>query len=281
MNPNLPTDRFYAEVGRYVKEIDPYGHPITTSAWSDNPKDWRHPMLDTAQMHFYLRPGKDGGYRDEVAAVIEQARLLIDETSSARPMFLGECGLATSEWGLSEFMRRDGELVHFHNMLWASSLSGLSGAAMFWWWEQLDLQNAYTHYGPLVEFIQDVPLIEQDMKPADLSAPANVHTVGLRGEFAACLWIINKQATWWASVLNAGQPEQLEDVAIEVKGLRPDAYVIEWWNTRRGVVLKKERVQRSAPSYAAAFRSRYSLSYLQSITSGGEEGGYFFGCSNL
>lgn len=245
MNPHLPTGRFYREVGDYVESIDPYGHPRTTSAWSANPKDWRHPELDTAQLHFYLRPGEDGGYRDEVTAVLQQARLLTEESAPGRPVLLGECGLATEKWGLSEFMRRDRELVHFHNMLWASGLSGLSGTGMFWWWNQLDRQDVYPQYGPLAEFMGGVPLIEQDMAPASLSAPEEVHAVGLQGESAAALWIVNRRATWWASVLNDREPSRLTGVRLSVKGLRPGAYTVEWWDTRRGEVLAEERVRTS------------------------------------
>jgi hypothetical protein len=53
-------------------------------------------------------------------------------------------------------MKKDTEGVHFHTSLWASAFSGVSGTAMFWWWELLDQQNDYRHYKPLSAFLSNV-----------------------------------------------------------------------------------------------------------------------------
>ena len=245
MNPGLPTGRFYWEVGRYVSRIDPYDHPRTTSTWAACPRDWRHRELDTAQEHFYLRPDKDGAYRDEVQAILEEADGFMRQVPNDRPPILGECGLATENWGLSELMSQDRNLVHFHNILWASAMSGLSGTGMFWWWEQLDQQNAYRHYRPLAEFMKDVPFIEKNLAPAELSVPDTVHAVGLRGADYACLWVVNRSATWWVSVAQNKTPQELQKVEITVKGLPSGTYRVDWWDTREGTRIGRERAESS------------------------------------
>ena len=252
MNPGLPAGRFYREVGRYVSEVDLSDRPRTTSTWASCPRDWRHPELDTAQHHFYLRPDEDGAYRDEVPAIRDEARDFTGQVPDDRASILGECGLATAKWGLSERMRQDEGLVHFHNMLWASAMSGLSGTGMFWWWEQLDRQDAYRHYRPLADFMEEVPLIENDMGPASVSAPDSVHAVGFQGGDSACLWIINRGATWWASIAQNKEPERLRGVEVTVKGLPAGSYSVEWCDPGGSGTLKREVVRGAGGPLALA-----------------------------
>ena len=61
---------------------------------------------------------------------------------------MGEFGLAEDKWGRSPYMERDTEGVHFHIALWALAFSGLSGTAMFWWWEPLDQRMSTIISGP-------------------------------------------------------------------------------------------------------------------------------------
>ncbi len=81
MDPRLPTDPFYSELGRYLEQIDVFGHLRTTSAWSHSPKDWRHPKLDIAEGHHYLRPASKEGFHDEVDVLLKQ----VEQLRSAAP----------------------------------------------------------------------------------------------------------------------------------------------------------------------------------------------------
>ena len=157
IDPHLPTDRFYDELGAYLEQIDVYRHLRTTSTWAPSPKDWKHPRLDIAQTHHYIRPADKEQGHDEVAVVLQRTELL-REHAPRRPVLLGEFGLAEDNWQRSAYMKQDAALVHFHNSLWASALSGASGTAMFWWWELLDPMDAYPQYSPLAKFMADVPL---------------------------------------------------------------------------------------------------------------------------
>ena len=156
IDPNLPTDRFYSELGETLAKIDCYRHLRTTSAWGPSVKDCRHRELDVAEVHFYLRPAEKERIPDEVAAVLDRARFL-RQHAPAKPVLIGEFGLATDNWRQSPSMQDDTELVHFHNSLWASALSGSSGTVLFWWWDQLDRMDAYHHYRPLAAFLAGVP----------------------------------------------------------------------------------------------------------------------------
>nr|MCU0874692.1 DUF5060 domain-containing protein [Pirellulaceae bacterium] len=120
IDPRLPTDRFYDELGAYLEQIDVYRHLRTTSTWAPSPKDWKHPRLDIAETHHYIRPADKEQGHDEVAVVLQRTELL-REHAPRRPIQLGEFGLAEDNWQRSAYMKQDAALVHFHNSLWASA----------------------------------------------------------------------------------------------------------------------------------------------------------------
>lgn len=237
MDPGKPTDEFYAQVGRYLEGIDIYRHPRTTSTWSPSARDCRHPQIDIAQEHHYMRPDDDD-FRDEVESILRQSRWL-REQAPTKPALIGEFGLATAKWGLSEHMKQDREGVHFHNCLWASALGGCSGTAMFWWWELLDQQNAYHHYKPLATFLAD-------FRPAGLrqttatTAEPRLRIVGQQAEDRIYLWLADREATWWNWVVEKREPSPIRAAAIALDGLKPGHYAILWWNTREGVPLDSQ-----------------------------------------
>src|SRR4030065_2204753 len=102
-----------------------------------------------------MRPETKEKFKDEVAVLIDKTRFL-RENGPNKPVLIGEFGLATEKWGLSENMKQDKEGAHFHTSLWASAFAGGSGTAMFWGWDELDRQDGYGHYKPLAAIPRDV-----------------------------------------------------------------------------------------------------------------------------
>jgi len=233
MDPGRPTDPFYEELGRYVRQIDIYGHLRTTSTWAPSARDCRHPDLDIAQVHHYMRPD-DADFKDEVACLIEQTRFLRQHAPN-KPALIGEFGLATPNWGLSDYMKQDTQAVHFHNCLWASAFAGGSGTAMFWWWEQLDQQDAYGHYKSLSSYLQGASFA--GLRPATaLSLHPGIQVLGHQGDTSAYLWLFNQEATWWNIVVEKRPPSEIRNATLEVRGLRDGCYRVQWWDTRSGLV---------------------------------------------
>ncbi|MHC4369794.1 MAG: apiosidase-like domain-containing protein, partial [Planctomycetota bacterium] len=240
IDPRLPTDRFYDEVGEYLEEIDPYRHLRTTSTWHPSAKDCRHGRLDIGQLHHYMRPETEEDYRDEVAVLIDKTRFLREHTPG-KPVLIGEFGLANPKWGLSEDMKRDTEGVHFHNCLWASAFAGSSGTAMFWWWDQLDRQDMYHHYRPLSAFLADVSLA--GLQPVDATASdSRLRLVGYSGTDRAYLWLADSSAIWWNLVVDRQEAAKIKDAAVEIAGLDPGVYRVTWWHTLDGRAILSERI---------------------------------------
>lgn len=256
MDPNAPTDLFYAAVGDYLQEIDLYHHLRTTSGWGPAPRSWVHRQLDMADLHWYLRPAWGALWQDEVAAILDRAALL-RRAAPAKPALLGEFGLATDSWGRSPYMEQDKENVHFHNSLWASVMSGLSGAASFWWWETLDQNDAYPQYRPLAAFLAKMPWTTGDWQALTRATDgARARVLALRGKDGARCWIFNPEATWWRWVAKE-TPRLVKEETFTLPGLPPGTYQVEWWDTRSGNVTGKAQVssrgsdvQLSIPTFA-------------------------------
>lgn len=240
IDPGLPTDRFYTEVGQCLEQIDIYHHLRTTSTWHPSAKDCRHPRLDIGQLHHYMRPETKENFKDEVAVLIDKTRFL-RKHAPTKPVLIGEFGLATPKWGLSEHMKQDNEAVHFHNSLWASAFTGTSGTTMFWWWDQLDRQDAYDHYRPLAAFLADVSFAGLQRIRATASNE-QIRLLGYQGNDLAYVWLFNSQATWWNLVIDRQQPTDIKGTTIEIRGLQPGDYRVEWWHTYEGKIIKKEQV---------------------------------------
>jgi len=254
IDPGLPTDRFYTEVGDYLSQIDIYHHLRATSTWHPSVKDCRHASLDIGQLHRYMRPGTEEEYKDEVAVVIDRAQFLRKHAPN-RPALIAEFGLADTKWGLSDYMKQDTEGVHFHTSLWASAFADTSGTAMFWWWELLDQQDAYRHYRPLSAFLADVCFAGLRQTNAAASGE-RLRVLGYQGDDCAYIWIFDSQATWWNQIVDKKQPAPVTDASIEIRGLRPGKYRLEWWDTYEGRTIRTEQVsctqallQISVPSF--------------------------------
>jgi hypothetical protein len=255
MDPGKPTGRFYAEVGDYLERIDVYRHLRTTSTWHPSAGDCRHPKLDIAQAHHYMRPGREH-FKDEVGSVVEPTRFLRKHAPN-KPALIGEFGLATDKWGLSDYMNQDTDGVHFHNCLWASAFAGSSGTAMFWWWDQLDRHDAYRHYRPLSAYLEDVSLA--GLRTANVAASSDrFRVLGYQGDDRAYLWLVDTRAHWWDLVVEGRTPESLSGANVEIAGLHAGRYAVTWWDTHAGAVLKTDEstVRRSLLTLAIPTFSR-------------------------
>jgi hypothetical protein len=253
MDPGKPTDRFYDKVGEYLEQIDIYHHLRTTSTWHPSARDCRHARLDIGQLHHYMRPGTKEEFKDEFAVVVDRTDFLRQHAPS-KPALIGEFGLATPKWGLSENMKADSEGVHFHNSLWASAFAGASGTTMFWWWDQLDRQNAYHHYKPLASFMNEVCFA--GLGELKATAPAlgiltdnkQLRLLGYQGSDRSYLWIFNPQATWWNLVVDKAKPTEIKNAAVEIHGLQPGDYSVEWWHTHEGKTISERRASSTGDS---------------------------------
>ncbi|MBK9138504.1 MAG: DUF5060 domain-containing protein [Verrucomicrobia bacterium] len=236
MDPGAPTEAFYRELGEFLAQTDPYRRPRTTSGWGPAPNDWKHPAMDSAQLHWYLRPAWGPLWQDEVAAVLDRAALVCGQ-ADRRPALLAEFGLADDRWGLSPYMRQDTAGVHFRNALWASAFPGLAGTAMFWWWEVLDQQNAYVHYRPLARFLADAPFATGGWRAVQTRTESgDCRVLAWQAHDRLVAWVCRADATWWNQVVEKSPRGRTTGERLLVRGMAAGEYDVEWWDTRSGEV---------------------------------------------
>jgi len=255
-DPGLPIERFHREVGEYLRKVDIYGHLRSTSTWQPSARDCRDPHLDMADLHFYLRAVPDRQYSNEVDAVVGNAAWLRDQ-APARPALLGEFGLADPQWRETREMRESREIVDFHNALWASALSGTSGTALYWWWDRREPRNHVEHYRPLADYLAGIPWTTAALSRTSATvSDKSVQVVGLQSTQSVYGWLFDPQASWDSIVIDRRTPAPHEQTSLDVTGLLPGMYRIEWWDTRTGQVVEQHdlitddgRLQRTAPTW--------------------------------
>lgn len=240
MDPGLPTDKLYTEVGQFLDEIDIYHHLRTTSTWGPSAKDCRHPKLDFADTHFYLRPSDLPRLRDEVEAVLGRTQWLREHAPN-KPVHLGEFGLANERWQPTPEMEKSSMLVDFHNAIWASALSGSATTALFWWWDRLDRLNHYHEYKPLSTFVADVPWTSSALRALHAKSPnSDIRIVGLQSDNRAWLWIFDPESSWGKVVVEGKAPSPVSGAAVEISSLAEGSYHVRWIKTTGGEVFHTE-----------------------------------------
>ena len=151
---------WHREMARYLRELDPYDHLITTS-WAGtegDPAVDALPEMDYIQSHQY-------GARDAAALMIDVCR--DKATRYGKPHYFGEFGTGTQ----AEGTREDTEGIHLHNGLWSGVVSGAAATAMIWWWDSyVEPEDLYRHFRPVSEFVRDVPFNRLSYRPVDIAS---------------------------------------------------------------------------------------------------------------
>ena len=165
---NAPAE-WVKEMAGYIKEIDPWGHLVTTSVGYpfkekhlyDASKIWNLPEIDYIQGHLY---GEDGNIKDLAGATSAEC---IEVTSKyKKPFILAEIGL---DFGADDMeYDKKGKGTHLHNALWASMVSRSFGVAMTHWKEYVDKFNLYYQFKAVSRFAEDIDWTGSEWRLAEV-----------------------------------------------------------------------------------------------------------------
>jgi len=143
---------WHEEMSKYLKQIDPNRHMVTTS-FAETTRGgsvWELDDIDFTTFHRYTLYNEDfpaEGFRkfetEPVLAHLIQGRL----DTYGKPVIAGEFALSPG----GDIQRdRDPDGLAFHNQLWASIMAKSFGTAMHWTWgSYLDKNDLYFHYKAL------------------------------------------------------------------------------------------------------------------------------------
>ncbi len=148
---------WHKEMGDVLRELDPYGRPITSSVTTDDHPDfWRAGGLDLVQLHSYARANPGPAFAEWTRATA---------AAHDKPSIVGEYG---ADWR-GPAPELDPFFHGLRQALWGSLLGGGAGTAQSWWWETLHARNAYPQFRRLADFIAGVPLGKPGWKPMAVS----------------------------------------------------------------------------------------------------------------
>ena len=170
---------WHLDMATFLKEIDPYGHLVTTSYAKAQyePAVWQSEDIDFTQTHHY-----HDGDNLERALVARTRRHLRDYH---KPTLNAEFGLG----GSLDLDALDPAGIHLHNALWAGLFGGGMGTAMTWWWDTyVHPRQLFRHFAAIRAVSDRIPFIAGHYTPADLSVtdvPVALSLVPLLG-WAEC-----------------------------------------------------------------------------------------------
>jgi hypothetical protein len=149
---------WHGEMGRWLKQHDPFGHLVTTSltGGSDRPEIWTLPEMDFAVYHSYgdTAPGR---------FLAAMARSQMERYR--KPFLVGEFGAEVFSWSRAS----DAHMRGFRQALWSTALSGSVGTMTSWWWEDIHTDNLYPLYSTFTRIMREAGWHEGDWRPARLS----------------------------------------------------------------------------------------------------------------
>ena len=125
-------------MGGWMHTNDPFGHLVTTSltGGSDRPEIWTVPQLDFACYHCYSEPFP-ATRLNSLAQSFHQRY--------GKPVMIDEFGTSWASWNRTN----DLYLRGFRQGLWGGALGGSVGAAISFWWEDIDSENDYPTFTAL------------------------------------------------------------------------------------------------------------------------------------
>jgi hypothetical protein len=160
---------WHRDVGRWLKQNDPYGHLVTTSltGGSDRSEIWSLPEMDIAVYHSYGDP----------APARKLATLSADYVQRyGKPALIGEFGTDWRGWG---GRTSDPHMRGQKQALWGAALGGAVGPAASWWWEEIRLDQVHRIYAGLSSTLNRAGWPEgnwtsANVRPAAALAPKHV-----------------------------------------------------------------------------------------------------------
>lgn len=149
---------WHRQMAEYIRSIDPYQHPVTTSLGSGKDISILYDafdFMDIVQEHNYQNIQKSAS-KEQFTHVLYQETEKARESYPDKPFFMGEFGFGQGS-SKATYDDKDPRGVDLHNSLWASAFSGSMGPASFWYWETIDKNNWYAQFKPVLTFMDNLP----------------------------------------------------------------------------------------------------------------------------
>jgi hypothetical protein len=239
------TTEWHAEMGRFVKALDPTRRLVTTSYRYRFDNDaFALPSHDFAQIHVY--------HEDPISWTLTYVKE--QRERFGKPVLIGEFGIHVQpnyfsaqpdDTGVRPAWPVDPDGLHVHNGLWTGLFSGSAGTAMTWWWDRyIEQNNLYYHFKGIRAYLagEDLRrwrLRQQTLREERRRTPSLVGHV-LVGPDRAYGWLYQTAYTIGDFAPNRVEPQ---DVKIRLENLNNGPCAVEFWDTYDGVVIGRQAAE--------------------------------------
>jgi len=222
---------WHRDMARYLREIDPYDHLITTSltSQSERPEFWNLPEMDFAQYHSYNQKYPARVTARVIAGFFERY---------GKPIFVGEYGTDFRGWKPKD----DPYLRALHQAIWSAPFCGAAGTGMSWWWQDIHRAGIYHHWSALASFLEGTAVATAEMKPLDIDVQGEKKVIPLAVSTGreALLWLLDPAHSWPEGGKDP-DPPRISGVKVSAAGFAGETCDVEWWDTLRGKPVHREQ----------------------------------------
>ena len=198
---------WHAEMATHLKEIDPYGHLVSTSSRAF-PGLRDIDALDFSQNHPY---GPSHRFWRAIDSHV---------SSFDKPHVIGEFAY---DWRSPGEIKRDDLFeIELHLGLWRGLFMPTPVLPMTWWWDHHADRGEDRHFGPVARFSEII--LAEGVPPERVAAPTP--DVREKIEVMAC--------KTGEDVKESGVPEAVEGEALTAEGVEPGEYRVRWFDTDTG-----------------------------------------------
>lgn len=156
--------RWHIQMTNYIRSLDPYRHPVSTSLGSGDIETFRNVyyVLDIVQGHNYQNIQKSKS-KEQFSYILYQKSEAARDEFADKPYFMGEFAFGQGS-SKPKYEDKDPKGIDLHNSLWSSAFSGSMGPASFWYWEVIDKNNWYGLFKPVMTFLQGLPVLSDSFE---------------------------------------------------------------------------------------------------------------------
>ena len=221
---------WHAEMGSYLKKIDPYKHPVTTH-WMlgyhlINDAIANLPELDFLSTDAYYNPG---GGTEALVNMLKTGVLYGQKWNKP---------LVITEYGGSSYADNMGNLMKQVEIgLWTGLFNEAGILPMYWWFALLEDKNLYHHFDAVNRFAsnEDRRGLERNEYRLD-NGPLSVNEMRSPERYYA--WLFDTE--YYFTEQENRPPALHSDKKLMVDHLQPGSYALEIWNSRSGEILHRE-----------------------------------------
>jgi len=224
--------KWYAEMGDYLVQIDPWNHMITGHYTILYDSDvFKLPQVDYVLTNAYY--GISGG------DIVSTLKNIVDFNSRFnKPHFVSEYG---GNWNAGPEQLIEADL---HNGIWAGAHLSFAAVPLFWWHNFIEEKNLYFYYKALAEYIGSEDRLKErfEQKTIKISGEniSNIGSLCLASDKKALIWIYGKDRLKRPPV-DSDPPLTTKSHQCTIDGLIPGDYVIEFWNTYSGKIFETKK----------------------------------------